>query len=74
MYLHNCSVGNYIGLRRRHNADNGYGHNIRVYNLNQYVQELEAGEAMDPEHSNRENIELVLQNMVKTSDVLQKVR
>ena len=69
--LHNCSVGNYISLRRRQlqDADNGY-----VYSFSHYVKELEAGEAMDPEHSNRENIELALQNMIKTSDALQMVR
>ena len=55
--------------RQLQDADNGY-----VYNLGHYVKELEAGEAMDPEHSNRENIELVLQNMIKTSDALQMVR
>ena len=69
--MQNCSVGNYISLRRRQlqDADNGY-----VYNLSHYVKELEAGEAMDPQYSNRENIELVLQNMIKTSDALQMVR
>ena len=68
IYLHNHSIGNYVGLRRNQDADNGYG-----YNLNHYVKELEDGEAMDPEHLNRENIELVLQNMTKTSDALEKV-
>ncbi len=68
LYLYNYSVGNYIGLRRNQDADTGY-----EYSLNHYVKELEDGEAMDPEHSNRDNIELVLQNMIKTSDALQKV-
>ena len=55
--------------RQLQDADNGC-----IYNLSHYVKELEAGEAMDPEHSNRENIKLALQNMIKTSDALQMVR
>ena len=66
---YNCSVGNYIGLRRRQDADNGY-----AYNLSHYVKELKEGEVMDPEHSNGENVELALRNMIKTSDALQMVR
>jgi hypothetical protein len=67
--LQTCSVGDYIGLRKRQNADNG-----NTYDLSHYVKELEGGEATDPEHSNRETIELALQNMTKTSDALHMVR
>lgn len=59
-----CSIGKHMGLRRTQKED---------YDLRHYVEELEKGDAADPEEINGRDVQLAVQNMMKQSDVLEKV-
>ena len=43
------------------------------YSFQDYLKELERGETEDPEEPNRAAVKLALQEMMKSSDALQKV-
>ena len=65
---HIYSIGDYMRVRRKQTESHS-----RSYSFQDYLRELERGETEDPEEPNRANVESALQEMMKSSDALQKV-